>query len=65
MYVNSSACLLNEVTNPGQNESQEPTTLCDRVDREGDTEVSIVARMNSMTGGGGGRRKRPNDWPEP
>ena len=37
----------------------------DRVDREGDTEVSIVARMNSMTGEGGGRRKRPNDWPEP
>ena len=21
--------------------------------------------MNSMTGGGGGGRKRPNDWPKP
>ena len=65
MLINSSACLLNEVTNPGQNESQELHTLCDRVDREGDIEVSIVARMNSMTGGGGGRRKKPKDWPEP
>ena len=27
------------------------------VDREGDIEVRIVVRMNSMTGGGGGRRK--------
>ena len=52
-----------EVTNPGQNESQEMFTLCDRTDKEGNIEVSIVARMNSMTGGG--RRKRPNDWPEP
>ena len=41
---------MNEVTNPGKNESQELPTLCDRVDREGDTKVSIVARMNSMTG---------------
>ena len=31
---------------------------CDRVDREGDTEVSIAARMNSMTGGGGRRREK-------
>ena len=65
MEVNSAAFLLNKVTNPGQNESQELTTLCDRVDREGDTGVSIVARMNSMAGGGRGRIKRPNDWPEP
>ena len=65
MLVNSSACLLKEVGNPGQNENQEPTTLFDRVDREGDPEASIVARMNGMTGRGEGRRKRPNDWPEP
>ena len=64
MKVNSSACLLNEVTNPGQNESQGLPTLCNRLDREGDIEVIIVARMNRITGGGGGGRKRPNDWPE-
>ena len=64
MKVNSSACLLNEVTNPGQNEIQGLPTLCGRLDREEDIEVVIVARMNSMTGGGGGGRKRPNDWPE-
>ena len=29
------ACLLNEVTNPGQNESQGLPTLCDRVDGDG------------------------------
>ena len=40
MLVNSSAFLLNEATNPGQNESQALLILCDRVDREGDTEVS-------------------------
>ena len=62
MKVNHSACLLNEVTNPGQNESQGLPTLSDRLDREGDIEVIIVARRNSMTDGGG--RKRPNDWPE-
>ena len=43
--------LLNEVTNPGQNESQGLPTLCDLLDREGDIEVIIVARMNSMTRG--------------
>ena len=64
MKVNSSACLLNEVTNPGQNESQGLPTLCDRLDGEGDIEVIIVARINSMIGGGGGGRKRLNDWPE-
>ena len=64
MKVNSSACLLNEVTNPGQNESQGLPTLCDWLGREGDIEVIIVARMNSVTWGGGGGRKRSNDWPE-
>ena len=57
MKVNSSACQLNEVTNPGQNESQGLSTLCDRLDREGDIEDIIVARTNSMIGGGGGGRK--------
>ena len=52
-----------EVTNPGQNESQDVFTLCDRMDREGDIEVSIVAQMNRMTRWE--ERKRPNDWPEP
>ena len=60
MKVNSSACLLNEVTNPSQNESQGLPTLCDRLDREGDIEVIIVARMNSMTVGGG--RKKEAKW---
>ena len=57
----SSACLLNEVTNPRQNENQELTSLCDRVDREGDTEVSIVARMNIMTGRRW-RKKKEAKW---
>ena len=57
MKVNSSVCLSNEVTNPGQNESQGLPTLCDRLDREGDIEVLIVARMNHMTGGDGGAEK--------
>ena len=34
-----------------------------RVDREGDIEIRIVVWMNRLTGWG--RRKRPNDWPEP
>ena len=56
MKVNSLACLWNEVTNPGQNESQGLPTLCDRLDREGDIKVIIVARMNSTTVGW--RRKK-------
>ena len=59
MKVNSSACLLIEVTNPGQNESQGLPTLCDRLYREGDMEVIIVARMNHMKGGGGVGIMRP------
>ena len=35
------------------------------LDREGDIEVIIVSRMNSMTGGGGGGRNKPNDWSKP
>ena len=50
MKVNSSACLLKEVTNPGQNENQGLPTLCKQLDREGDIEVIIVSRMNTMTG---------------
>ena len=65
MKVYYPSCLLEKVTNPGQNESQGLPTLCDRLDREGDIEVIRIARMNSITGGGGGGRKRPSDWPKP
>ena len=51
MKVNSSACLLNEVTNPGQNENQGQPTLCDQFEWEGDIKVIKVARMNRMTWG--------------
>ena len=30
-----------EVTNPGQNESQQMFTLCDRMDKEGDIQSSV------------------------
>ena len=41
-----------EVTNPGQNESQQMFAFCDRMDKKigGYTEVSIVARRNRLTG---------------
>ena len=44
-----------EVTNPGQNESQQMFAYCDRVDKEGD----LHAWQRE------GRRKMANDWPEP
>ena len=50
MKVNSSACLLNEVTNPDQNKSQGLPTFCDRLDKEGDIEVIIVAEWIAWQG---------------
>ena len=62
--MNEGQLLMTKVTNPVRMYVKLSSLHnTNRVDREGDIDVRIVVRMNRLKGWG--RRKRPNDWPEP